>query len=124
MAARRSAPRSAPVALWELLQTGADLPHGTKDIRVDARLAVVIGRHLGFPADFVLDVFAGSPVREARGIVSWAEGEPEPFKRLKMLEAWAWKKGRTVNPEAHQAAVEQIIPGVPGARYAEVGVAS
>jgi hypothetical protein len=121
MGVHRSAPRSAPVALWELLQTSAELPHGTKHIRVDARLAVVIGRYLGLPADFVLDVFAGSPVREAHGIVEWVEGEPEPFERLRMLEAWAYKKGRAVNPEAHRAAVEGIIPGRPNAR---MGVAS
>lgn len=113
--------KSPAVLLFDLLESGAHVPKGTKDIRVDARLAAVIGRRLDLPADYVLDIFAGSPVREARGIVSWVEGEPEPFERLKMLEAWAWKKGRAVNSEAHQAAVERIIPG---ARYAEVGVAS
>ena len=85
--------RSAAVALWQLLETGAKVPHGTAPIVADARLCVVLSKETGLPADVLYDVFWGLPVKEVRANLGWAMCCPEE-DRIGALRNWRRKRDR------------------------------
>ena len=86
-------PKSAACALWELLETGAPVPHGTAHIVADARLCTVMARETGLPADVLFEVFAGLPVKEARANLGWAMCCEEE-DRIRALKNWRAKRDR------------------------------
>ena len=95
----RGAPgRSAAVALWQLLETGAPVPHGTAHIVADARLCTVLAKETGLPADVLFDVFAGLPVKEVRANLGWAMCRDEE-DRIRALRNWRARRDRERSQE-------------------------
>lgn len=85
--------KSAAVALWNLLETGAAVPHGTGHLVADARLCTVMARGTGLPADVLFDVFGGIPVKEVRANLGWAMCCEEE-DRIRALRNWRAKRDR------------------------------
>lgn len=102
-----AAPKSQAVALFKLLETNAKVPHGTGHITADARLCLILARRLKLPADFVVELFEGRPVKAVNGVYSWCKDE-EPDEQLKMLRNWARKRGVEFDPETLRAAIEAV----------------
>ncbi len=89
-----AAGKSAAVALWELLETGAPVPHGTGHIVVDARLSGVMARRTRLPADAVFEVFCGLPVKEARGVLLGSIMRAPEEERIGFMRRWRDKRDR------------------------------
>lgn len=98
---------SPAVLLFRLLESGATVPHGTGHITADVRLCALLARRLKLPADFVVELFEGRPVKAVNGVYSWCRDE-EPDERLKMLRNWARKRGVEFDPEILRAAIEAV----------------
>jgi hypothetical protein len=114
---------SQALAFWRLLKTGARLPHGTRNLTVDALCCAAIARDEGLdPAD-VFAAFGpnkerglpGVPVKEAFGICSWLREKVPEEERTQALLRWAWKRGRMPRPTTEEedppVTVEQLEEG-------------
>lgn len=92
----------------ELMECGVNLEESTRGIRVDAQTACLAASVLGLPADFVMEIFDGAPVKECEGLVNWAL-KMSGFQRVDALDGYAARRGRVVSAESRKAAYEAVV---------------
>lgn len=98
---RKDNTKLAPTRLFELLETGAKLPHGTRDIVVNSYLIVHIWRRSGktLHTGGLYEAFYGRPVKAVFSVLRWAEknapGDPE--EQMRAVENWGRKQPQVRN---------------------------
>lgn len=91
-----------------LMENGVEPQDSTKAIKTDAQTACFAASLLELPADFIMQVFDGAPVKECEGLVSWSL-KKSGFKRVDALDSYAARRERVVSPESRKAAYQAVM---------------
>ena len=90
-------------SLRQLHERGYMDENSRRDIHCDSQTVLLLAELIDLPASFVLQVFAGVPVKEAEFVANWSL-EKHGVRRVEWLDSWSARNGREITAEARRAA--------------------